>query len=362
MKKLKQLFVSITFAFALLLALPAVLPNCSSTIEVQAATVEKSYTLFKGVSFRGSVNTNAPTKWKWTSSNPSVVSVSYQTSTSNKPKVTAKNYGSATITGTYGGNTVRYKVTVAKISKTNVGLYTGSTHTLSVTGSPASITWKSSNTSVATVSSKGKITAKKAGTAKISAVVTSKVGKTELKKTFSCTVTVRNKPVSVQTNLNTLKNTISKSSLVNSKGNHYIRYTKKSKTMTYKYYVVYDKAKDRLQFSYKCSDSASKKAVSASFYVYNTDKTYKISPVISATTPKGIKFTTTISLDRRNYTKSTKLTFAIKKSNVKLTDSRKESMQSISNSYLKNAFEGWNTLVYKKTKLKLNSFGFTQYK
>lgn len=358
MKKIKKLLVSFTFVFALLMIMPVILPGYSHTTNVQAATVTKSYTVFKGVTFRGTVSTAAPTKWTWKSSNTSVATVSYDTSTSNKPKITAVKAGTATITGTYGNNVVYYKITVPKISKTSLGLYKGSTYSLSITGSPTSVIWKSSDTSVATVNSSGKVTAKKAGTATITATATSVVGSTSLKKSFTCKVTVKN---TVQQNLTTLKNKISKSSYVTSTGNHYIYRKTTSGTSTYKYTITYDQKNDRLKFSFTRKDSASKKAATISFYVYNTSKTYKIAPVISVTTTSGITFKTKTTLDRRTYTNSTDLAFSITSSNVSLTTARKTSMQSLSNSYLQMACKGWNKLVYSKTGMKLSNLGFTKY-
>ncbi len=363
MKKFKKLLASITFAFALLLVMPAVLPNYSTTTEVQAATtIQKSLTIFKGVRFRGSISTNAPTQWRWTSSNPSVASVSYDTATSNKPVIAALNHGTAKITGHCGGNYVHYNITVARLSKYSLGLYKGNSYSLKITGSPTSVKWKSANPMIASVSTSGKVTARKAGTTKITATATSYIGTSKIQKEFICSVTVRNKPTSVQTNLNSLKTKISKSSLVNSKGNRYIKRVTTKDTMTYTYSIVYDKANDRLQFTYKAKDSSSKKAVSISFYVYNTSKTYKISPTISATTPTGIKFKTKVSLDRRSINKTNNILFSITSSNVKLTSSRIKSMQAISNSYLQHALKGWNVLVNNKSGLTLNKIGFTNYK
>lgn len=71
-----------------------------------------------------------------------------------------------------------------KINKTNTTLYVGNTATLKVSGTSKSVQWKTSKKAVATVSSKGKVTAKKSGTA----IITAKVGKTTLK----CKVTVKN--------------------------------------------------------------------------------------------------------------------------------------------------------------------------
>ena len=77
-----------------------------------------------------------------------------------------------------------------KLNRTSVTVTKGKTCTLTATISPSNatnkkVTWSSSNTSVATVSSKGVVTAKKAGTATITA-------KSNNGKRASCKVTVKN--------------------------------------------------------------------------------------------------------------------------------------------------------------------------
>ncbi len=111
-------------------------------------------------------------KLKWTSSNTKVVTVN------QKGVLTAKGIGTATITvKTTKGKTDSVKVTVKKAATSikmpystrelNVG------QTISVNpkiaGATGSLKWSTSNASVATVSASGKITAKKQGTAVITA-------------------------------------------------------------------------------------------------------------------------------------------------------------------------------------------------
>ncbi len=134
-------------------------------------------------------------KVTWTTSNSSVASV-------NNGKITAKAVGTARITAkTSNGKEASCTVTVKKpvinptgirLSKTSINLTKGSTTTITATVNPIdatnkSVTWTTSNSKVATVSN-GKITAKSAGTATITA-------KTSNGKKATCKVTVKNPTV-----------------------------------------------------------------------------------------------------------------------------------------------------------------------
>ena len=137
----------------------------------------------------------------WSSSNTSVATVS------SSGIVTAEKAGSATITvkTNDGGKTATCSVTVkaatvpvagVSLNTTSLSLTEGETQTLTATVSPSnatdkSVTWSSNNTSVATVSSTGVVTAKSVGSAIIT--VTTKDGS----KTATCSVTVKAKTVSV---------------------------------------------------------------------------------------------------------------------------------------------------------------------
>lgn len=74
------------------------------------------------------------------------------------------------------------RVEAASINKKTAKLSVGKTTTLKIKEAKGKINWKSSNTEVATVSSKGKVTGKKTGTATITATVN--------KKSYTCEVTV----------------------------------------------------------------------------------------------------------------------------------------------------------------------------
>lgn len=155
-------------------------------------TEDDTYTLSATVS--PSIATDKSVSWS--SSNSSVATVS------STGKVTAVNAGTATITATANdGSGVKaacsvtvksrtIKVTGIALGKSSLSLTEGDTYTLSATVSPSnatdkSVTWKSSNTSVATVSTSGKVTAINAGTATITATANDGSG---VKATCSVTV------------------------------------------------------------------------------------------------------------------------------------------------------------------------------
>ena len=84
-----------------------------------------------------------------------------------------------------------------KLNATSGNLYTKKTTTLKVTTNlTGTVTWKSSNTKVATVDSKGVVTAKKAG----SAVITATAGKCKV----TCKVTVKNPSITVKAGASTI--------------------------------------------------------------------------------------------------------------------------------------------------------------
>ncbi|MGM9743656.1 MAG: Ig domain-containing protein, partial [Candidatus Cryptobacteroides sp.] len=127
----------------------------------------------------------------WTTSDATVATVS-------NGVVTAKKIGTATITAKAGDKTATCSITViptpvtsVTLSKTSASLKVGETVTLTATVGPddatdKTVTWTISDATVATVSN-GVVTAKKMGTA----TITAKAGE----KTATCTITVIPTPV-----------------------------------------------------------------------------------------------------------------------------------------------------------------------
>lgn len=77
------------------------------------------------------------------------------------------------------------KASAASINKKSVRLVKGRTTKLKISGTSKKVKWRSTNKAVASVSSTGKVTARKKGTATIKATVGG--------KTYTCKVTVYNK-------------------------------------------------------------------------------------------------------------------------------------------------------------------------
>lgn len=128
---------------------------------------KKSAKVLVGSSLQLKLNNAASSKVVWKTSNKSIATVS-------KGKVVPKKSGKVTITAVY--NKRSYKCTVvipqpAIISDDGFTMTIGKSLALKVTNTKGKVTWKSSDPSVATINSLGKVTAKKTGKTTISAVV-----------------------------------------------------------------------------------------------------------------------------------------------------------------------------------------------
>ena len=151
----------------------------SFSVPVSSVSLNKSETTLTVGATEALVATVAPANAtdktvSWSSSNTSVATVSDGT-------VTAKGVGTTTITATAGGKSATCTVTVTPIlvssitlSSSTASVNVGSTVTLTATATPTNaadktVSWSSSNTGVATVSSTGVVTGVASGTATITA-------------------------------------------------------------------------------------------------------------------------------------------------------------------------------------------------
>lgn len=136
-------------------------------------------------------NKAASKKITWKSSKSSVASV--KAGSKGKATITARKKGTAKITALYRGKkftcTVKVSAPAPKLSVKSKTLYKGRSFTLELKNASSSVKWSTSNKKIAAIKkiskNKYKVTAKKAGTAKI----TAKTGG----KTYTCKITVKNK-------------------------------------------------------------------------------------------------------------------------------------------------------------------------
>lgn len=162
-----------------LLAIILCLPFNLVTQAAKKTTIAKQYSLCKGNSMVIK-KTGLKGKIRWYSSNKSCVSVT------SSGKIKAKKAGKSTITAKSGKKSYKVQVTVqkSKLSKATKTIARNEYFQLSVLNNKDGIKWKSKNSKVAKVSSKGMIVGVKPGKTTITAKI--KQG------TLSCKVIVKN--------------------------------------------------------------------------------------------------------------------------------------------------------------------------
>lgn len=187
MKKIRKILFVFLAVIVFAAISPAALVGQTNRVEAAVKISKTKVTLIKGQTATLKISGTKKTV-KWSSNKKTVATVN------QKGKITAKKAGTAKIIAKIGSK--KYTCTVIvqtpKINKSKATITVGNTYTLKVSGTDQKITWKSSKTSVATVNGKGVVTAKKAGTAKITATV--------LKKKYTCTVTVKKTTTSENSN------------------------------------------------------------------------------------------------------------------------------------------------------------------
>ena len=174
MKKCKRISIIVMLCLLItMIAVPATASAASINKKSITLNVGKKYTLkVKGTKKR----------IIWSSNKKSVVTVS------SKGVVKAVKKGNAVITAKYGKRKLTCKVTVKQpvtriiLNKNSIKLKSKETYTLKAKVAPGNannkaIAWKSSNTKIATVSSKGVVKAIKSGTVTITATAKDGSGK-----------------------------------------------------------------------------------------------------------------------------------------------------------------------------------------
>ena len=219
-----------------------------------------------------------------------------------------------------------------KLNKTKISVKTGKTYTLKVNGTTRMPKWKSSNKKVATVSKTGKVTAKKAGTAKITATI----GKTRL----TCTVKVKKASTGSSKytkNYTKVKKYLNKKGKVDSDGTRYI--DPKTNKLDIGLAIIDKKAdvSSAVDVLVNCSKSATAEAISAIF-------------------GDGNEIYATAKFNANSYTGKKDVTFR------KLSGSKApKSIQKASNATLQAAIAGANYILSSKLHMTVKDLGFTAY-
>ena len=170
MKKWKKILISLMTVFVLaMLPAESAIPAGTVCVTEAAPRISSSkLTMIKGQSRTLKITgLKKGQKITWKSSNSKIVTV-------NKAgKLQAKAKGSATITGTVSKRKYTCKVTVQapKLNKTSITLKIGQTYQLKLSGTNQKITWKSSNSKIVAVNKAGRLQAKSAGNATVTAQV-----------------------------------------------------------------------------------------------------------------------------------------------------------------------------------------------
>ena len=167
--------------FSFIMALVVMVTILPTTAQAEATLNKSKVTIYAGKSTTITVNGTKKTV-TWSSSDKKIATVS--STGKNTAKVTAKAKGSATITAKVSDKKYKCSITVKNsgLDTKKKVLNVGKSFTLELNGTTAK-SFSSSDKSVATVSSKGKVTAKKIGLATITA-------KGADGKTYKCKVAV----------------------------------------------------------------------------------------------------------------------------------------------------------------------------
>ena len=284
MKKVKQIF-AMALAVMMLVSIVPMDTQAAGKFKMNKSSttiyVGKSTTLsvVRTNTIRTSDNstikvTGTKKKVKWHSSNKNIAKVS------SKGKVTGRKAGKVVITAKVSGKkyTCKVKVKNPYLSDTKKTITAGKSFTLKMKGSSV-VKWSSSDKSVATVSSKGKVKAKAKGTAIIRC-------KCKNGKTYKCKVTVKKKSSSNNSNTGNTNGEDEYGSFYTGKDGHLHKY-KKVKT------IREASASGFGEIEYTCSVKGCKKTVVMNYgnpvkYEYTDVDTKKVTK-LKQNTVSGMK-------------------------------------------------------------------------
>ena len=237
--------------------------------------------------------------------------------------------------------------TKLKLNKSKVTLNVGKSYKLKVSGTKKTPKWKSGNTKVATVNKSGKVTAKKAGKAKIQAIVGG--------KKLVCTVTVKKASAAsskLAANYTKVINYIKKNGKYSEDGTKYIDVAIDSGTRAL---LSYDPKSNNLDMGLTLRVEK-ENIVSTIDVIANCTKSNN-AKVYSSIFTSGIELYTKATMKASSYTAKTNLTFYNASGSKAQSD-----IQEAANATLQAAVAGTEYLLTSKLHMSLKDLGFTAYK
>ena len=371
-KSLKKALCGLMAGLMVAVTVPAALPEAAYVTEVQAAArvatpklvsakaSGKSKIVFKWKAVKGAsgytvFRKEKGGKWK----NVAEVKGAKKTAFSDTKVITGTQY-------TYSVKafkTTKGKKTFSSYNKKGVtaiaGLYTlklnssritlnpGKSYTLKVNGTKLAPAWKSSNSKIAAVNKKGRITAKKAGTAKITATLGG--------KKFVCTVTVKKASASsnktVQ-NYTKVKNYLNKNGGYSEDGSRYIEMAIDADTTAV---LSYDPKENKLDMGLTLRVEE-ENIVSIVDVVVNCAKP-DTAKVYSGIFSGGVELYTTANMKPSTYTGKQNITFYNTSGSKANTE-----IQEAANATLQAAMAGTEYILRSKLNMSLKTLGFNAYR
>ena len=257
-----------------------------------------------------------------------------------KGKKTFSSYNKKGVTAIAGLYTL-------KLNSSRITLNPGKSYTLKVNGTKLTPVWRSSNSKIVTVNKKGRITAKKAGTAKITATLGG--------KKFVCTVTVKKASASsnktVQ-NYKKVKNYLNKNGRYSEDGSRYIEMAIDADTTAV---LSYDPKENKLDIGLTLRVEE-ENIVSTVDVVVNCAKP-DTAKIYSGIFSGGVELYTTANMKSSTYTGKQNITFYNASGSKANTE-----IQEAANATLQAAMAGTEYILRSKLNMSLKTLGFNAYR
>lgn len=371
-KSLKKALCGLMAGLMVAVTVPAALPEAAYVTEVQAAArvaapklvsakaSGKSKIVFKWKAVKGAsgytvFRKEKGGKWK----NVAEVKGTKKTAFSDTKVITGTQYtysvkafkntkGKKTFSSyNKKGVTAIAGLYTLKLNSSRITLNPGKSYTLKVNGTKLTPVWKSSNSKIVTVNKKGRITAKKAGTAKITATLGG--------KKFVCTVTVKKASASsnktVQ-NYTKVKNYLNKNGRYSEDGSRYIEMAIDADTTAV---LSYDPKENKLDIGLTLRVEE-ENIVSTVDVVVNCAKP-DTAKIYSGIFSGGVELYTTANMKLSTYTGKKNITFYNASGSKANTE-----IQEAANATLQAAMAGTEYILRSKLNMSLKTLGFNAYK